>query len=82
MSIQPSSTFNTMSSLPPELAPAATPISEITSRPSTEVDSRSSASLNQMQAHVIYDYDASGPAELTVRAGDIVVVVEPDGKLV
>ncbi|KAI9242515.1 MAG: hypothetical protein BYD32DRAFT_362651, partial [Podila humilis] len=76
--IQPSSTFNTMSSLPPELAPAATPIAELSSRPSTEVDTGSSASLNQMQAHVIYDYDASGPAELTVRAGDVVVVVEPD----
>lgn len=79
--IQPSSTFNTMSSLPPELAPVATPISELSSRPSTEVrDSGSSASLNLLQAHVIYDYDASGPAELTVRAGDVVVVVEPDGK--
>ncbi|KAF9379631.1 hypothetical protein CPB97_008860 [Podila verticillata] len=76
--IQPSCTFSTMSSLPPELAPAATPIVELSSRPSTEVDSGSSASLNQMQAHVIYDYDASGPAELTVRAGDVVVVVEPD----
>ncbi|KAF9405191.1 hypothetical protein BGZ94_003713 [Podila epigama] len=41
-------------------------------------DSGSSGSLNQVQAHVIYDYDASGPAELTVRAGDMVVVVEQD----
>ncbi|KAG0270477.1 hypothetical protein BGZ95_001680 [Linnemannia exigua] len=98
----PSSTFNTLSSLPPELAPTGTPISELKHRaslrePSSSTgalasaarspqaitsggtrQSGSSASLNHSQAHVIYDYDASSPGELTVRVGDLVTVLEGD----
>ncbi|KAI1318856.1 hypothetical protein EDD11_005702 [Mortierella claussenii] len=78
--IIPSSTSNTVSSLPPELAPSATPISELSHRPSTVIKvPRSNESLNQIQAHVIYDYDANSPGELSVKAGDIVTVVEGDG---
>ncbi|KAF9132893.1 hypothetical protein BGW39_011079 [Mortierella sp. 14UC] len=98
----PSSTFNTMSSLPPELAPTGTPISEIKRQASLRESSASSgavasaarspqaiisggarqsgssASLNHPQAHVIYDYDANSPGELTVRVGDIVTILEGD----
>ncbi|KAG0198886.1 hypothetical protein BGX28_007724 [Mortierella sp. GBA30] len=77
--IIPSSTFSTMSSLPSELAPAATPISELSHRPSTSFrESASNASVNQVQAHVIYDYEATSPGELTVKTGDVVTVVEGD----
>ncbi|KAF9193140.1 hypothetical protein BGZ51_004112 [Haplosporangium sp. Z 767] len=79
--VQPS-TFNTMSSLPPELAPSATPISELPSQrqsASTSFrESGSNASVNQIHAHVIYDYAATSPGELTVRAGDIVTLIEGD----
>jgi hypothetical protein len=98
-----------MSSLPPELAPTGTPISELKHRASLrESPSSSSAlagagagatdaarspqaikggapqvgshgSLNQLQAHVIYDYDASSPGELTVRVGDVITILEGDG---
>ncbi|KAF9904149.1 hypothetical protein EC991_002984 [Linnemannia zychae] len=100
----PSSTFNTLSSLPPELAPTGTPISELKRQASLREStapsassgtvasaarspqaisggarqSGSSASLNHPQAHVIYDYDANSPGELTVRVGDLVTVLEGD----
>ncbi|KAF9108952.1 hypothetical protein BGX29_000040 [Mortierella sp. GBA35] len=107
-SIAPSSTFSTLSSLPPEYAPTGTPISELKHRTSirdsasstgtaaaataaatsaarsphanigSARQSGSSGSLNQVQAHVIYDYDATSPGELTVRAGDVVTVLEGD----
>ncbi|KAF9112165.1 SCF ubiquitin ligase complex subunit cdc4 [Mortierella sp. AM989] len=71
--------INTMSSLPPELAPTATPISELSPQAPTVVkDSESNISLNQVQAHVIYDYEAASPGELSVNAGDIVIVIEGD----
>jgi hypothetical protein len=77
------STFNTMSSLPAELAPSATPISELPQRasipPAFRESTASSSSLNQTQAHVLYDYEATSPGELTVRAGDAVTVLENDG---
>ncbi|KAF9573211.1 hypothetical protein EC968_008849 [Mortierella alpina] len=77
--IIPSSTFSTMSSLPADLAPPATPISELSKRASTSFrESASSSSVNQVQAHVIYDYEATSPGELTVTAGDVVTVVEGD----
>ncbi|KAF9583613.1 hypothetical protein BGW38_009039 [Lunasporangiospora selenospora] len=76
-------------SLPPEYAPAATPISELSKRPSKTESTRtggssgvqgseSNLSVNQVQAHVIYDYQAMGPAELTVNTGDVVTVLEGD----
>ncbi|KAF8942128.1 hypothetical protein BGZ47_006803 [Haplosporangium gracile] len=101
----PTSTFSTMSSLPPELAPTGTPISELKHRASVRESSSPSGagaaattatarslqsnqrgapqagshgSLNQLQAHVIYDYDASSPGELTVRVGDLVTILEGD----
>lgn len=107
----PTSTFSTLSSLPPELAPTGTPISELKHRASLRESSSSSGalagagagaatsaaaarspqtnkrgapqagshgSLNQLQAHVIYDYDASSPGELTVRVGDVVTILEGD----
>ncbi|KAF9155061.1 hypothetical protein BG015_011199 [Linnemannia schmuckeri] len=107
----PTSTFSTLSSLPPELAPAGTPISELKHRASLRESSSPSGalagadagaaastvaarspqanqrgapqagthgSLNQLQAHVIYDYDASSPGELTVRVGDVVTILEGD----
>ncbi|KAF9933739.1 hypothetical protein FBU30_004540 [Linnemannia zychae] len=103
-SIAPSSTFSTMSSLPPELGPVSTPISELRHKASLR-ESHSSAStmagsdpalrnsqanfarapqsvstgtLNSSKAHVIYDYDASSPGELTVRVGDLVTILEGD----
>ncbi|KAF9361985.1 hypothetical protein BGX26_008157 [Mortierella sp. AD094] len=75
----PPATVNTMSSLPPEFAPSATPISELPHRASRVVkESESNMSLNQVQAHVIYDYEATSPGELSVNAGDVVTVVEGD----
>lgn len=108
----PTATFSTLSSLPPELAPTGTPISELKHRASLRESSSSSGalagagagaatsaaaaarspqankrggaqagshgSLNQLQAHVIYDYDASSPGELTVRVGDVVTILEGD----
>ncbi|GJJ77311.1 formin-binding protein 1 [Entomortierella parvispora] len=79
--VPPSSTFNTMSSLPPELAPSATPISQLPQRasiPPAFRESKSGSSLNETQAHVLYDYDAASPGELSVRAGDVVTVLEND----
>ncbi|KAF9172429.1 hypothetical protein BGX21_003828 [Mortierella sp. AD011] len=68
-----------MSSLPPEFAPSATPISELSHQASTTVkESESNISLDQVQAHVIYDYKATSPGELSVKAGDVVTVVEGD----
>ncbi|KAG0022473.1 hypothetical protein BGZ80_000175 [Entomortierella chlamydospora] len=78
MSLSPT-TVNTMSSLPPEFAPSATPISELSHQASTTVkESESNISLDQVQAHVIYDYKATSPGELSVKAGDVVTVVEGD----
>lgn len=105
----PTSTYSTLSSLPPELAPTGTPISELKHRASLRESSSSAGalagagaatsaaaarspqankkgapqsgshgSLNQLQAHVIYDYDASSPGELTVRVGDVVTILEGD----
>lgn len=108
----PTSTFSTLSSLPPDLAPTGTAISELKHRASLRESSSSSGalggasasaaaaaaaaarspqankrgapqagshgSLNQLQAHVIYDYDASSPGELTVRVGDVVTILEGD----
>ncbi|KAG0296963.1 hypothetical protein BGZ96_007999 [Linnemannia gamsii] len=104
----PTSTYSTLSSLPAELAPAGTPISELKHRASLRQSPSSSGapagagagaadaarspqsikrgapqagshgSLNQLQAHVIYDYDASSPGELTVRVGDVVTILEGD----
>ncbi|KAF9362966.1 hypothetical protein BGX34_005181 [Mortierella sp. NVP85] len=91
--IAPSSTFNTISSLPPELTPAAVPISELSRRATTSTrtttsvresastpvrESASNSSVNQVQAHIIYDYKATNPGELSVKAGDVVTVVEGD----
>ncbi|KAG0006715.1 hypothetical protein BGZ65_004795 [Modicella reniformis] len=77
--IVPPSALSTMNSLPPELAPPAVPISELSHRASTVVrETGSNASVNQIQAHVIYDYKATSPGELTVKAGDVVTVVEGD----
>ncbi|KAI7829549.1 hypothetical protein BC939DRAFT_509470, partial [Gamsiella multidivaricata] len=77
--IIPSSTMNTVSSLSPEYTPSATPISELSKQASTSFrESGSNASLDQVQAHVIYDYDATSPAELSVKTGDVVTVIEGD----
>ncbi|KAG0222948.1 hypothetical protein BGW41_005780 [Actinomortierella wolfii] len=80
-----SSTNSATTSLPPEYAPAATPISEIntqvTPSPTTTSfrrDAGSNLSLDHSQAQVIYDYDAASPAEMSVRAGEIVTVLEGD----
>ncbi|KAF9971625.1 hypothetical protein BGZ73_005417 [Actinomortierella ambigua] len=80
-----SSTNSTTTSLPPEYAPAATPISEINTHstpspitPSFKRDAGSTQSLDRSQAHIIYDYDAASPAEMSVRAGDIITIIEGD----
>ncbi|KAG0292801.1 hypothetical protein BGZ98_002458 [Dissophora globulifera] len=75
-----SSSFRTMSSLPPDLAPPSTPIAEIAHQDTaTSVrGTESNASINQVQAHVIYDYEATSPGELSVKAGDVVTMVEGD----
>ncbi|KAG0042311.1 hypothetical protein BGZ83_000610 [Gryganskiella cystojenkinii] len=77
-----SSAHNTMSSLPPEYAPSATPISDLPKRasipPAFRESAASNSSLSHTQAHVLYDYDAASPGELTVRAGDVVTVLEND----
>ncbi|KAI8603269.1 hypothetical protein EDD21DRAFT_42808 [Dissophora ornata] len=77
--IIPSSTFSTIASLPAELTPVATPISELSNRASTVLhESGSNNSVDVVQAHVIYDYDATNPGELSVKAGNVVTVVEGD----
>ncbi|KAG0256464.1 hypothetical protein DFQ27_005706 [Actinomortierella ambigua] len=76
----------TTTSLPPEYAPVATPISEINTHsgtpspvtPSFKRDTGSTQSLDRAQAQVIYDYDAASPAEMSVRAGDILTILEGD----
>ena len=78
--IIPSSTFSAITSLPSDLTPAATPISELSNRSSTVLhESRSNNPLDLAQAHVIYGYEATSPGELSVKAGDVVTVVEGDG---
>ncbi|KAF9438240.1 hypothetical protein BGZ76_009071 [Entomortierella beljakovae] len=74
---------NVGSSLPPEFTPAATPISDLSRTPTIVTqnivkESTSSISVNQTQAHVIYDYEGSNPGELTVKVGDVVTIIEGD----
>ncbi|KAF9198350.1 hypothetical protein BGZ49_000847, partial [Haplosporangium sp. Z 27] len=74
-------TTNTVASLPAEFTPLATPISELsdrTTKPTLAKESESNLSLNQAQAHVIYDYEAANPGELSVKAGDVVIITEGD----
>ncbi|KAF9919099.1 hypothetical protein BX616_001834 [Lobosporangium transversale] len=76
------SNHSPMSSLPPEYAPSATPISELSRHTSMSAkpikEAQSTSSIDQLQAHVIYDYEATNPGELTIKAGDVLTVVEGD----